>query len=534
MERVARIRLSKYGVTEQSERTEGVGLAQANTRSFVDEANRQNATWDLLQAPKNYVALVSAQVTSSLLSFGSVWLATHHLGAGGYGGVVAFITAAQIVMLVTVNWTSLTVARYGCEEFVQTGRIASTFWARLVILFPNLLLVVATTPLWLPILSDALHLPSHAVWLVLSLLLANAGWIHVQRALQGAKLLRLQGWLSALERALIFVAMCSMALSGKTSVWNVGCVYVLGPLGASAVGLFILRPFIWPVGTLDVSLLRRMLRFSLPIIPTAFLGYLSTHYLDALLIAHFLSHVKLGLYAVAYQLTGVTQQLPLLAGYLLMPCFVTLQTDKQESSPERFVHEVLPLLTLFWTLVCAAVAALGWYLLPLLFGPEFDEIRALLWPLMAASAFAGPMLMGYNPIAASTSKTYVTMVGVTFGSCVNLILNWLLIPRFGLVGCAWATTAAYGIALVAVIFTVHGRIVPRRTWTLAATCPIVLGALYASVFAENIGALGLTVMGAAVVAWVHRGVITAAVNTLNQYGRFAFPHGLTRGQVVRP
>ena len=489
---------------------------------FVEEVSgappvgldRREVGWDLRQGPKNFAVLVGAQIAGALLSLASVWLATRYLGATGYGGIVALIAAAQVVMLVAVNWTSVAVARHGVEEFVQTGRIAATFWARLAILIPNVLLVVATIRFWLPRLSDLLHLPSNAIWLVLCLFLVNAGWIHVQQALQGAKLLRAQAWLLALERALIFIAMCVLALSGGISIWSVGWLYVFGPLGASLVGLWRLRKLIWPVGKLDIALSKRMLRFSLPFIPSIFVGFLSTNYLDAFFISHFLSQVELGIYAVAYQLTGMAQQLPLLAGYLLMPLFVTLQADKQEDRTVRFISEVLPLLTLLWTVACALVAVLGWYLLPFIFGAKFQQTSALLWPLMTVSAFAGPWLMGYGPITTSTSKTYLIMIAVTSGSGANLILNWVLIPRFGLLGCAWATTIAIGLNLIIVFYLVQWRIVRKGTWTLQATIPIVLGALYASLSGQNIGAFGLTVLASAVIALAHRKSIIEAVRTL--------------------
>ena len=209
---------------------------EAQSTLVAGNSGRQSAAWDLLHGPKNYLTLLIAQALTSLLSFASVWLTTRYLGPEGYGGVVAFIAAAQVVMLIGVNWTSISVARYGCEEFVQTGQIASTFWTRLIILVPNLVLVLATTPLWLPRLVRVLHLPVNATWLVLSLLLVNAWWIHIQQSLQGAKLLRLQGWLLTLERALIFLVLCYLAFSGSVSVQRVGWLYVLGSAGASLIG----------------------------------------------------------------------------------------------------------------------------------------------------------------------------------------------------------------------------------------------------------------------------------------------------------
>lgn len=515
--------------SEESPATEGeqravptqVDLDPTNPSALPGDDSRRGASWDLVQGPKNYVSLVSNQVAAALLSFGSVWLATHYLGAEGYGGVVALIAASQLVLLLGVNWTSLSLARFGCEEFVETGRIATTFWTRLAVLVPNVLLVFALVPLWLPILSKLLHLPANFLWLVLGLFLSNAFWVHLQQALQGAKLLRLQGWLLTFERVLIFSAICFLSFSGRISVWTVACVYFIGPLGASIAALFNLRKLIWPVAQVDFPLLKRMLRFSLPIIPTAFVGFLSTNYLDALFILHFLSQVKLGIYAVTYQLVGLAQQLPLLAGYLVMPLFVTFQTGKQENRTLRFMKEVLPLLTLLWTLACVLMAAAGWYLLPLVFGAKFSESGPLLWPLMAATTLAGPILMGYSPIVTSTSSTYITMFGVTLASLANLLLNFLLIPRFGLLGCAWATTAAYGINAIVVFLLVHSRILPGHTWTLQAMLPIVLGALYASMTGKNLSALGLSLIVAGLIALAHRKSIAIGVKTLNEYKRLA-------------
>lgn len=487
----------------------------------MNRIDRQHAGWDLAEAPRNYAALVAAQVAGALLSFGSVWLAARTLGTAGYGGLAALLAAAEIVALVAVNWSALAVARYGCDEFVQTGRIASTFWVRLAVVVPNLALVAVTSPLWFPRLSEALRLPAGSGWLVLSVLLAATAWLHVQHALHGVKLLRLRGWLLVLERAVVFAAMGALAATGTASVWRVGWLYVLAPAVASVVGILALRPFIRPVGGLDRTLLRPMLRFSMPEIPSLILFALSTRYLDAVFIAHWFSHAMLGVYTVAYQVAGLVQQVPTLAGYLLMPLLMTLPGDRREDSTARFLHEVLPPLTLCWTLGCALVAVSGAYGLPWLFGPGFDDAGALLWPLMAASAFVGPLVMGYTPIATARARTYVTMIGITASAGVNVLLNWLLIPRLGLIGCAWATAAAYGAACVAVFLTVHGRDTARRPWTLVATCPIVLGALWASAFDGTIGALVVTVLVAAVIAGVHRGPVLAAARTLTHVARHA-------------
>lgn len=473
-------------------------------KAVTPEVERRSVDWDLSQGPKNYLTLVAAQVASGLLSFISVWLATRLLGSTGYGGVVAIIAASQAIGQLTVNWTSTSLSRFGVEEFVQAGSISKPFWTRFWIFVPNAILVLATSWFWLPFLSSLLKLPSQAYLLVLAHFLTNALWIHVQQGLQGAKLMRLQGSLLTVERVIVLLIILVCVISGPVSFLRIALAYIFAPLVASAAGFWALRKLIFPVSGLDGILLRRMLKFSLPILPASLLGYLSTNYLDAFFITHYLSGAHLGVYAVVYLISGTSLQLPLLVGTVLIPLFITLEIDGTDDRARRFMLNGLPLLTLLWGIACSCVAAFGSYLLPQIFGDQFREMGKLLWPLMAAAALAGPFLMGYAPFSHSKSVTYIAMLGAIAAALVNVSLNFLLIPRFGLVGCAWATTIAFGIYLVVVIGLVHLRLLPGRSWTLFAVSPAVAGAICASAYDVSLGALAVTLVSSALLALVFR------------------------------
>lgn len=496
-----------------------VDVEPANSKSAVGDNHRRDTTWDLAQGPKNYAALVGAQVASAVLSFAAVWLATRLLGSTGYGAVVALIAASQAIGQLAVNWTSVSLWRCGLEEFVLTGRVSKAFWTRFWIFLPNVLLVVATSPLWLPFLSALLKLPPQAFLFVLAHFVANALWVHVQQGLQGAKLMRLQGSLLTFERLLVFLIILACAVSGNASFLTVALAYILGPLGACAVGLWRLRKLIFPVVGIDRDLLKRMLTFSLPVIPSSLVGYMSSNYLDAFFITHYLSRADLGVYAVAYQVTGIGLQLPLLVGSVLLPLFVTLQAEGQFDRAERFMHSVLPLLTLLWGIACALAAAIGGDLLPLIFGEQFRGLGALLWPLMAAAALAGPVLMGYAPFSNSKFVTYIALVGAIASALSNLLLNYLLIPTFGLVGCAWATTAAYGVNTLAVVLLVQWRLLSGRSWTIQAVLPIVLSAVYASIYSVSFKALGTTLLLSGALVLLHRKSVTVGFRMLKNFQR---------------
>ncbi len=286
-------------------------------------SGRQSANWDIENAPKNYFSLVLAQAGSAFFAFASVWLITKTLGAQGYGGVVAVIAASQVAQ-VFVNWTSVSVIRFGVDEFIETGKIARAFWLRFFILIPNLLLVLFAANLWFPPLAGWLKLPDETIWLVFLHFASTVLWIHVQFGLQAVKLPRLQGGLITVERVLIFSSLLILFAADKLSAFSAVLCYAVIPFLMTLTGFFYLRKFIFARFSLDRVFIKKVLAFSLPLLPFSLVGYFSGGYVDAVFISKFLSTEDLGVYSVATQMNGIAMQLPTLANSLLLPFFITL------------------------------------------------------------------------------------------------------------------------------------------------------------------------------------------------------------------
>lgn len=457
------------------------GEAQQN-KTPVSE--RQSAGWDLKYAIRNYSTLVAAQIVSAFFSFASVWVATRFLGTEGYGGIVAVIAASSVAQIF-VNWTCVGLARYGVEEFVESGKISRSFWSRTIIFLPNTIIFLAFSFLWLPIVSSWLKLPPEAFWYVAVHFVVMAVWLHVQHALQGAKLPRLHGILLSTERVLIFLILLILALTGQITYLLAIAAYIAAPLLMSIVGLFQLRGIVtWKID-LDWVWTKKMLRFSIPLIPFSLIGYFSTNYLDAIFISQYLSKSDLGIYSVAYQINGILMQFPQLAGTLLLPLFVTLQTGENAEKVKLYMQDILPLLTLIGGLgaVCAALAMQ--FVIPLIFSQDVDQAVIIFWILISSAAFAIPGLIGYAPYFNSRSATYIGAFMAIAAALTNLAANYVLIPRYGLKGCAWATVLAYGASVLTVMLIVNWRFALMYKWTIPAIIPVVVGSAYAS-WTENL------------------------------------------------
>lgn len=407
-----------------------------------DHNDRRHSSWDIRNAPRNYVSIVATQLISALFSFASVWLLTRYLGTDGYGGIVAILAGSQIAQMF-VNWTCLGLARFGVEEYVESGLINRTFWTRTIILLPNLLIFLCCAYFWMPLLTVWLKLPADAGNYLVIHFAAMAAWLHIQHALQATKLPRSLGILIAAERVLIFALIAVLIYSGKLSYSYGILAYSAGPAAMALIGLVIIRKFIsWPP-VLSADWTKKLLKFSVPLIPFSLFGYLSTNYLDAIFISQYLTRSDLGIYSVAYQISGMMMQFIVLAGSLLMPLFVTLRSQGRDETVRTYLYKVLPVVSLGWGVFCFLGAATLSFLIVRVFGPEFIFANGILTILMISVAVNAPVLIGYAPYINAVSASYISTAIIIVLGIVNTAANYLLIPSFGLAGAAWATTLAY-------------------------------------------------------------------------------------------
>jgi O-antigen/teichoic acid export membrane protein len=245
-----------------------------------------------------------------------------------------------------------------------------------------------------------------------------------------------------------------------------------------------------------------------------------------------MSAADLGVYSIAYQLAGTAMQLPVLVSSLLLPMFTTLEMQRGEEQLETYMRELLPVLSLGWALAGALMAGLAGLFLPSLFGPQFAASAHLMWPLMAACVIAGPMSMGYGPLLNAKSATTAIAIGALAGAIVNVLLNFALIPRWGLLGCAWATAIAYLVNLLVgacLLWRRHGL---SGGWTIEAVLPPLAGAAFIVITGSELAGFLLTVVLTFCHALIHRAVLLNAGRRL--YRLWGRKLGFAAGGEVAP
>lgn len=181
-----------------------------------------------------------------------------------------------------------------------------------------------------------------------------------------------------------------------------------------------------------------MLKFGVPLVPATVSGMIMTvadrYFLEFMGTRH-----ELGIYEMGYNFGKV---LMLLVGAVQIAWLPVMFSVAKKDLAKQFYAKALTYVMVVLTFAGATVVLFAGDVL-LLF-PEYAEARAVVPWIVGAYLVFG--LYALTSVGVNLKKrTHYQAICVAVGAGANLVLNWLLIPVFGVVGAAAATLVSYGI-----------------------------------------------------------------------------------------
>ena len=211
-------------------------------------------------------------------------------------------------------------------------------------------------------------------------------------------------------------------------------------------------------------LLREMNRFGVPLVPAA-LALIAVNFSDRFFLVHLADLEEVGLYEIGVRIASAMVLL-LTAFRMAWPAFAYSIDDDAEA--KRTYAYVLTYLVVVASWLALALGLLAPWLVRLLTQPQFYEGSRVVAPL----AFGGMIYAAYIVMAIGVGRakrTQFNWVITGLAALVNVVLNLILIPPYGMIGAAVATVAAYGAMFAAMTWYAQ-RIFPTPyQWRRVAT-----------------------------------------------------------------
>jgi len=184
----------------------------------------------------------------------------------------------------------------------------------------------------------------------------------------------------------------------------------------------------------------------------AFSALIYSH-VDVLILGKFLGQTNVGIYSSATPFAFALIQL------LNVPFVVAVYPALariENSSKKRFIHAIVKSIAviLLWSVPSAIFISISSpYLIPLIFGHKYDQgikfLQVLIFfvPALSLSAFLYKVLI-------ILKKQNIYLFISIFAAVLNIFLNFILIPLFGIYGAVWSAILTQYILLLVYVLTV--------------------------------------------------------------------------------
>lgn len=253
-----------------------------------------------------------------------------------------------------------------------------------------------------------------------------------------------------------FVGVLHLGVAG--AVWADALIKV----GTVVLMVVLLRHVgIWGRPSFDRPLWKRTSRFSLLAYSGTLAAYLN-YRVDEFIIAMFLLPEDLGFYVIA---VGLAERLWILTGAVANVLLPHL-TNSQERDPT--LPAVIARHVMLWTsLACLVIFILADVIVQLLFSSAFaSSAAALRWLLPGIFVFSiGKVLVAELH---AQEKVHYAAWASGIAALINIVLNFLLVPRLGISGAALASSVSYSFLSCMVTWYYLREV--GASWTVLVPC----------------------------------------------------------------
>ena len=238
---------------------------------------------------------------------------------------------------------------------------------------------------------------------------------------------------------------------------------------------------------------------------------------DRFLLAAFMDEAAVGAYHAGYSIANRTLDVLFLwLGSAGQPALIMALERGGPDRLEAAAREQLSTFLLIGLPAAAGVALVARPLAEVLIGEELRVAAESVTPWIALSALLYGLTAYYFGQAFTLGKkTKHLLVAMAIPAGLNVGLNLILVPRFGLIGAAWATAASFGLGLLATQMIGRRIMALPIPWDSLVRCAVATGIMALAV-ARLPGIGGLAELG--LDATVGGLVYAAAALTLNAAG----------------
>tara|TARA_A100000164_G_C21910045_1_gene775155 strand:- start:1263 stop:1847 length:585 start_codon:yes stop_codon:yes gene_type:complete len=166
--------------------------------------------------------------------------------------------------------------------------------------------------------------------------------------------------------------------------------------------------------------------------------------IDQIMIAQILNTTMLGYYAAGVTISSSFHFLPMVIAASVFPAIAQLIFDDRKLFDIRvkYLHRLMIFTAISLSLIIFSASD---FLVNILFTNKYQLTSEVLKVHIFASIFVFIGVSNAKWLLANNLQLY-SLINTIIGALTNILLNFIFIPKFGIIGSAWATLLSYFVA----------------------------------------------------------------------------------------
>lgn len=179
------------------------------------------------------------------------------------------------------------------------------------------------------------------------------------------------------------------------------------------------------------------LKFNIPLLPH-FLSLVILQQSDRIMISRIVGEDKAAIYSVAYSISTIMVIITTAIDNSLVPYTYKSLENKEYSNIYKSINKIL----LFVAFICVGVMAFAPEVVKFFATPAYYDAIWII-PPVAASVYYMFLYQIFSNVSLYYEANKFVMIASCVGSVLNVILNFILIPKFGFVAAGYTTLICY-------------------------------------------------------------------------------------------
>jgi len=188
------------------------------------------------------------------------------------------------------------------------------------------------------------------------------------------------------------------------------------------------------------------LKYGLPLLPGNLSAWIIS-LLDRVILGGYHGLSSVGVYNVGYAFGGAMGMVATAFNFAYSPYFMKKLTEQGDAA-KTTISRVATLWTAAMVFIAVGISAFSWEVVHLMTPSAYHDAWKVVPIITLAFLFQGMYFMSVAPLFYNKKFTRYVPIGIIAGGTVNTLGNFLLIPRYDMMGAAWATALSYFVMFV--------------------------------------------------------------------------------------